>query len=118
MRPGSDCCSPVTRKWKSRPRYCRPVGAAALKTDLLKMPHHGSAYQDWPFLAAADPAAVFVSVGVDNEYGLPSVAALDRLAAGGARVLRTDGSGDLAAVRTATGLGVSMRGRQPGQRSP
>ena len=94
------------------------VGGAALKTDLLKMPHHGSAYQDWPFLAAADPAAVFVSVGVDNEYGLPSVAALDRLAAAGARVLRTDDSGDLAAVRTAAGLGVSLRGRQPGQRAP
>jgi competence protein ComEC len=94
------------------------VGAAALKTDLLKMPHHGSAYQDWPFLAAADPAAVFVSVGLDNEYGLPSVAALDRLSAAGARVLRTDESGDLAAVRTGAGLAVSMRGRQPGQRPP
>ncbi len=94
------------------------VGAAALKVDVLKMPHHGSAYQDWPFLAAADPAAVFVSVGADNEYGLPSVAALDRLAAGGARVLRTDSDGDLAAVRTADGLGVSARGRQPGQRPP
>ncbi|HZD97036.1 MAG TPA: ComEC/Rec2 family competence protein, partial [Micromonosporaceae bacterium] len=92
------------------------VGAAALKVDILKMPHHGSAYQDWPFLAAADPAAVFVSVGADNEYGLPSVAALDRLAAGGARVLRTDSDGDLAAVRTTDGLGVSARGRQPGQR--
>jgi competence protein ComEC len=94
------------------------VGAAALKADVLKMPHHGSAYQDWPFLAAADPAAVFVSVGVDNEYGLPSVSALDRLAAGGARVLRTDESGDLAAVLTSAGLGVSMRGRQPGRRPP
>jgi competence protein ComEC len=94
------------------------VGAAALKADVLKMPHHGSAYQAWPFLAAADPAAVFVSVGVDNEYGLPSVAALDRLAGGGARVLRTDESGDLAGVRTPTGIGVSARGRQPGQPPP
>jgi len=94
------------------------VGAAALKSDVLKMPHHGSAYQDWPFLSAADPAAVFVSVGANNEYGLPSVAALDRLAAGGARVLRTDTNGDLAAVRTTTGLAVSVHRRQPGQRPP
>jgi competence protein ComEC len=91
------------------------VGATALKADVLKMPHHGSAYQAWPFLAAVDPATVFVSVGVDNEYGLPSVAALDRLASGGARVLRTDERGDLAAVRTPTGVGVAARGRQPGQ---
>jgi competence protein ComEC len=61
---------------------------------------------------------VFVSVGANNEYGLPSVAALDRLAGGGARVLRTDISGDLAAVRTTTGLAVSVLGRQPGQRPP
>jgi competence protein ComEC len=90
-------------------------GAAALKADILKMPHHGSAYQFWPFLVAADPAAVFVSVGADNEYGLPSAAALTRLAAGGARVVRTDQSGDLAAVHTRDGVAIAVRGRPPGR---
>jgi competence protein ComEC len=90
-------------------------GAAALKSDILKMPHHGSAYQFWPFLEAADPAAVFVSVGANNEYGLPSATALTRLAAGGARVMRTDQSGDLAAVRTRDEVAVAVRGRPPGQ---
>ncbi|HEY7174563.1 MAG TPA: ComEC/Rec2 family competence protein, partial [Micromonosporaceae bacterium] len=89
-------------------------GAAAVKADVLKMPHHGSAYQDAAFLDAVEPAAVLVSVGVANEYGLPSGPTLDRLAARGARILRTDRSGDLAALRTANGLAVSVRGKPPG----
>jgi len=91
-------------------------GAAALRADVLKMPHHGSAYQFWPFLAAIRPAAVLVSVGANNDYGLPSVAALDRLAAAGARVFRTDESGDLAAVRAPDGVAIAVRGHPPGQR--
>jgi len=93
-------------------------GAGALRADILKMPHHGSAYQYWPFLAAVHPAAVFVSVGVDNVYGLPSTAALNRLAATGARVMRTDQSGDLAAVRVTSGVAVAARGKPHGARPP
>jgi len=62
------------------------------------------------------PAVVLVSVGVANGYGLPNVPTLDRLTAAGARVLRTDLDGDLAAVHDAGGLAVAVRGRQPGQR--
>lgn len=94
------------------------VGPGALRADVLKMPHHGSAYQDPAFLAAADPAAVLVSVGAANVYGLPSVPTLVRLAIAGARVLRTDLDGDLAAVRDNSGLAVAIRGRPPGQRPP
>lgn len=93
-------------------------GAAAVKADVMKMPHHGSAYQDAPFLAAADAAVVLVSVGAGNEYGLPSVATLDRLAVGGARVMRTDMSGDLAAVGVGSRVAVSSRGLPPGHRPP
>jgi competence protein ComEC len=92
------------------------AGAAAVRADVLKMPHHGSAYQLPAFLAAVRPAVVLVSVGVANDYGLPNVSTLDRLAAGGARVLRTDLDGDLAALHDTGGLAVSVRGRQPGQR--
>ncbi|GAA4713794.1 competence protein ComEC [Phytohabitans rumicis] len=86
------------------------VGAAGLRVDVLKVAHHGSAYQDPGFLDAVDPAVALVSVGVDNGYGHPSAAVLGRLARGGARVLRTDVDGDLAAVRTDRGLAVAARG--------
>jgi competence protein ComEC len=90
------------------------VGTAGVRADVLKVAHHGSSYQDPAFLDAVDPALALVSVGVDNGYGHPSAAVLGRLARGGARVLRTDVDGDLAAVRTPTGrLAVAARGRDP-----
>ncbi|BCB79378.1 ComEC/Rec2 family competence protein [Phytohabitans flavus] len=90
------------------------VGATGVRADVLKVAHHGSAYQDPEFLDAVDPALALVSVGVDNGYGHPSESVLGRLARGGARVLRTDVDGDLAAVRTGTGeLAVAVRGRDP-----
>jgi competence protein ComEC len=54
-----------------------------------------------------------VSVGRDNDYGHPNAALLARLAEGGARVLRTDQAGDLAAVATRRGLAVVARGSPP-----
>lgn len=54
-----------------------------------------------------------VSVGRDNDYGHPNASLLARLARGGARVLRTDQAGDLAAVATGDGLAVVARGDPP-----
>ena len=85
-------------------------GAAAMRADVLKVAHHGSAYQEPAFLDAVDPAVALVSVGVDNDYGHPDPALLGRLARGGARVLRTDLGGDLAVVRVGDGLAVVARG--------
>ena len=87
--------------------------AAAIRTDVLKVAHHGSAYQDPQFLAAVRPAVALVCVGVDNDYGHPNAGLLDRLTRGGARVLRTDTGGDLAAVRVGAGLAVVTRGPDP-----
>nr|WP_244206255.1 ComEC/Rec2 family competence protein [Micromonospora chalcea] len=87
--------------------------AAAIRADVLKVAHHGSAYQDPQFLAAVRPAVALVCVGVDNDYGHPNAGLLDRLARGGARVLRTDTGGDLAAVRVGAGLAVVTRGPDP-----
>jgi competence protein ComEC len=93
-------------------------GATALRADVLKVAHHGSAYQEPPFLDAVGPAVALVSVGVDNDYGHPNPALLARLARGGARVLRTDVDGDIAAVSTEDGLAVAVRGLDPGTRPP
>jgi competence protein ComEC len=89
------------------------LGAAAVRADVLKVAHHGSAYQEPQFLDAVDPAVALVSVGRDNDYGHPNGPLLDRLARSGARVVRTDLSGDSAAVATADGLAVVARGDPP-----
>ncbi|MFG2040736.1 ComEC/Rec2 family competence protein [Dactylosporangium sp. NPDC048998] len=81
-----------------------------LRADILKVAHHGSAYQDEGFLEAVAPRIALVSVGVGNDYGHPSPVLLARLARGGAQVLRTDLQGDLAVVRDGGGrLAVAVR---------
>jgi competence protein ComEC len=90
------------------------VDPALLHADVLKVAHHGSAYQDEEFLAAVAPRIALVSVGVDNDYGHPNEVLLARLTRGGARVLRTDRQGDVAVVRDAGRLAVVVRG--PGRR--
>jgi competence protein ComEC len=90
------------------------LGPAAVRADVLKVAHHGSAYQEPQFLDAVDPAVALVSVGLDNDYGHPNAALLARLTRGGTRVLRTDQGGDLAAVVTGgRGLAVVARGDPP-----
>ncbi len=69
-----------------------------LRVDVLKMPHHGSAHQDGPWLLSLDPGVVLVSVGADNDYGHPADSALRPLVQAGAEVRRTDQDGDLAVV--------------------
>ena len=93
------------------------LGSAALRSDVLKMPHHGSAYQDPAFLAAASASVVFVSVGAVNPYGLPSLPTLNRLSSTGARVIRTDIDGDLAVFMDRGRLAVESRGHPSGQRT-
>ncbi|HEY8471451.1 MAG TPA: ComEC/Rec2 family competence protein [Natronosporangium sp.] len=89
------------------------LGSDRLRADVLKVPHHGSSYQASEFLEAVEPAVALVSVGADNSYGHPHSAPLDRLRAGGARVLRTDLDGDVAAVVRDGELAVVTRGPPP-----
>ncbi|WP_346386567.1 ComEC/Rec2 family competence protein [Nocardioides sp.] len=83
-----------------------PEGQAALAgmlpglhVDVLKLPHHGSRYQDLDFLESLQAGLVLVSVGADNDYGHPSAEALEPLAATGATILRTDLDGDVVVAR-------------------
>jgi competence protein ComEC len=92
------------------------LGTEGLHVDVLKVAHHGSAYQDVDFLAAVDPVAALVSVGAGNEYGHPNAALLARLGRSGARVARTDRDGDVAVVDDGRGLAVVVRGVDPGRR--
>ncbi|WP_326556250.1 ComEC/Rec2 family competence protein [Micromonospora sp. NBC_01796] len=90
--------------------------ATELRAELLKVAHHGSAYQEVGFLDAVAPAVALVPVGEGNDYGHPNPAVLSRLARNGARVLRTDTDGDLAVVRRDGALAVVVRGLGAGER--
>ena len=69
-----------------------------LRADVLKVPHHGSAYSDAAFLAAAHARVAVISVGLNNDYGHPSPLLLAELARLGLPVRRTDLDGDVAVV--------------------
>ncbi|TML26279.1 MAG: MBL fold metallo-hydrolase, partial [Actinobacteria bacterium] len=94
------------------------LGPERLRADVLKVAHHGSAYQDPDFLAAVHPRLALVSVGAGNPYGHPNLAMLAGLRRDGARVLRTDLDGDLAAVVDGSGLEVVRRGLPAGAHPP
>jgi len=81
-----------------------------LDVDVLKVPHHGSRYQDLAWLTSLDAEVALVSVGADNDYGHPSTEALDALVADGAEVHRTDLEGDVLVVVDAGGIAVHTRG--------
>ncbi len=87
----------------------RSLDPGELRAEVLKVAHHGSAYQDPEFLAAVAPRVALVSVGAGNPYGHPNPALLARLAGAGAVVLRTDQDGDLAVVATPYGVAVATR---------
>jgi competence protein ComEC len=69
-----------------------------LRVDVLKVPHHGSRYQDLPFLQSLHARLAVISVGADNDYGHPAPETVSGLAATGERVLRTDQDGSVAVV--------------------
>ncbi len=68
---------------------------AELKSDVLKVGHHGSAGSSSdPFLAAVQPKRAYIEVG-QNNYGHPTQSALSRLQKAGASIFRTDLDGTL-----------------------
>jgi competence protein ComEC len=65
-----------------------------LRSDLLKVGHHGSKTSTTPrFLAAVSPRYAVISVAHHNPYGHPKMEILDRLQGGGIRTFRTDALG-------------------------
>ncbi|GAA3498033.1 ComEC/Rec2 family competence protein [Streptomyces prasinosporus] len=82
-----------------------PAGRALAEVDVLKVAHHGSAYQDPDLMRRAAPRLALVSAGEDNPYGHPAPSTLAALRAGGATVLRTDRDGALAVVGGEEGSG-------------
>ncbi|MEU6219224.1 ComEC/Rec2 family competence protein [Streptomyces sp. NPDC047022] len=84
-----------------------PAGAALGPVDVLKVAHHGSAYQDPDLLRKVVPRLALISCGRGNPYGHPAATTVAALRAEGALVLRTDEDGAIAVVGAGEGLGVA-----------
>lgn len=69
-----------------------------LHVDVLKVPHHGSRYQDLDWLRSLEAPLAVVSAGADNDYGHPAPDLLQSLEDAGTEVGRTDQQGDVAVV--------------------
>ena len=65
-------------------------GTDALRCDVLKVAHHGSAYSTSDaFLAAVQPKIAVIGVGRNN-YGHPSEKVIEKLQKNGILIFRTD----------------------------
>ncbi|MEU0946326.1 ComEC/Rec2 family competence protein [Streptomyces canus] len=91
-----------------------PAGARLAGVDVLKVAHHGSAYQDPELIRRAAPRLALISVGADNSYGHPAPGTVAALRAGGAVVLRTDRDGALAVAGRGGGNGAGADGHGSG----
>ncbi|BEP15161.1 ComEC/Rec2 family competence protein [Acidothermaceae bacterium B102] len=94
---------------------------ARLDADIVKVPHHGSANQDYALLAATGASVAVTSVGAGNTYGHPAPATMAAVSADDMRGFRTDRDGavevDLAGgsvtVSGHKGAGTPGQGRPP-----
>ncbi|MCX5396969.1 ComEC/Rec2 family competence protein [Streptomyces sp. NBC_00102] len=77
--------------------------------DVLKVAHHGSGFQDPRLTRRLRPRVALISCGAQNPYGHPAPRTVAALAAGGAKVLRTDVDGAIAVSGAGAGLRVVGR---------
>ncbi|MCL4475433.1 MAG: DNA internalization-related competence protein ComEC/Rec2 [Nitrospirae bacterium] len=78
---------------------------AWLKSDVIKVSHHGSRTSSGEdFLSAVSPVVAVISVGRDNPYGHPHGETLERLR--GVKLYRTDRDGAVKITETPGGLTV------------
>jgi competence protein ComEC len=85
-----------------------------VSADILKVPHHGSAYSDPAFLQRVHARIGLISVGAGNDYGHPSPLLTAELARLGVAAYRTDLAGDVAVVVDGGRVGVRTRSTRSG----
>jgi len=64
--------------------------------DVMKVSHHGSAYQDLALFDLLHPKIALISVGAGNPYGHPAASTIAALEQRGIKVYRTDQDGAIA----------------------
>jgi competence protein ComEC len=78
-----------------------------LKADVLKVGHHGSDTATSPaFLAAVSPKYAVIEVGEGNDYGHPHAVTLQKLAAAGVTIYRTDLNGTVTITSNGSNLSI------------
>jgi competence protein ComEC len=83
-----------------------------LRSDVLKVGHHGSRTSSSSrLLDAVQPRVALVSVGAGNSYGHPSAEVMDALLSRGAMVARTDQLGTVTVATDGRALFVGAGGR-------
>ncbi|MGE5652865.1 MAG: ComEC/Rec2 family competence protein [Bacillota bacterium] len=83
--------------------------AVGLRSDLLKVGHHGgSTSSSDAFLKAVAPKLAVISVGKDNDYGHPHRETMQRLEKTSARILRTDRDGTIVVASDGKSLVVEQ----------
>ncbi len=101
-------CCPATPR--SRPSDALLDAGTDLRADVLKVPHHGSAYSDPAFLAAVHARVGVISVGAAQRLRPPVArCCCSELARLGVPVRRTDQDGDVAVVGSGAGLATVVR---------
>lgn len=94
-------------------RWLLSRDSLALRAEVLKVGHHGSATSTTErFLRAVRPSIALVSVGAGNTYGHPSPRVLALLATNGATVLRTDRLGSVVVRTDGMTLEIQARGER------
>lgn len=74
----------------------RKFGSGILKSDLLKVGHHGASdSSSEQFIKAVSPAFAAISCGENNTYGHPDITVVERLSEAGAQIYRTDEEGGI-----------------------
>jgi len=74
----------------------RVLKQSKIKTDIIKIPHHGSKYNlSIKVLSLAEPTTAVISCGKNNSYGHPAHEVLDMLKAAKIKIRRTDEEGDI-----------------------
>jgi competence protein ComEC len=82
--------------------------ADVMRSDVLKVGHHGSKNSTTPeLLAAVQPRVGIISAGEGNLYGHPSPELLERLTNAGVRILRTDRDGAVQVLTDGTQMEIS-----------
>lgn len=79
-----------------------------IKSDLLKVAHHGSQYStSAQFLKKVDPSFSVISVGKDNDYGFPKQVTLNKLNELNIKTYRTDEQGTI--IVSSDGENISFK---------
>ena len=90
-----------------------------LKSDVLKVGHHGSnTSSSTAFLAKVQPKYAVISVGKGNSYGHPANVTIDKLTGIGAKVYRTDQSGTIIAESDGTNVTITNLATEVQPRAP